>query len=252
MDTKQKTWRKILAIADLVAVVTVVLFLVFRNHDFFTVKGELKGGENKYLVLLDISGENPKAVDTIYLSSKGKFSKKEPLKEPSIFILQADKDFIMLCPSKKDKIKIKGEYQNFSSTYTIKGSKESEKLYLLAERQVAIGKLLSEIQTQYDNATEDQKPLLIKESRLRFVKIMQEEYKYMKQFITENNGSLVTLPALYTEVVGQPLFSLPEDEQTYRQILEGLEKTFPNNPHTLKFRKFMQTFEQSRQSIPQQ
>lgn len=253
MNNKTQKKNKLIFFVGLaVVVIALVLFLLLRGGKTYTLKGKLKGGENKYLVLLDISGENPKTVDTIYLSSNGKFSKKEIFTEPSLLILQADKDFIMLCPSKKEKIKINGEFNNFSSTYQIKGSKESEKLHLLAERQIAIGNLLKEIQTQYDNASEDQKPMLIKEFRLRFKKIAQEEYVFLKKFISENIGSLVTLPALYSEVVDQPLFNPYEDEKVYKQVLQGLEKTLPNNPNTIKFRKFMEDFEQSKKTIPAQ
>lgn len=248
----QKKNKIILLVGLAVVVVALILFLLFRGGNTYTIKGQLKGGENKYLVLLDISGENPKTIDTIYLSSNGKFSKKESLTEPSLFILQADKDFIMICPAKKEKIKISGEFNSFSSTYKIKGSKESEKLYILASRQIAIGNVLKEIQTQYDNASDDQKPLLIKEFRLRFKKIAQDEYVFLKQFISDNVGSLVTLPALYSEIIDQPIFNPYEDEKVYKQVLQGLEKTLPNNPNTVKFRKFMSNFEQSKEPISKQ
>jgi len=248
----QKKNKIILLVGLAVVVVALILFLLFRGGNTYTIKGQLKGGENKYLVLLDISGENPKTIDTIYLSSNGKFSKKESLTEPSLFILQADKDFIMICPAKKEKIKINGEFNSFSSTYKIKGSKESEKLYILASRQIAIGNVLKEIQTQYDNASDDQKPLLIKEFRLRFKKIAQDEYVFLKQFISDNVGSLVTLPALYSEIIDQPIFNPYEDEKVYKQVLQGLEETLPNNPNTVKFRKFMSNFEQSKEPISKQ
>lgn len=248
----QKKNKIILLVGLAVVVVALMLFLLLRGGNTYTIKGQLKGGENKYLVLLDISGENPKTIDTIYLSSNGKFSKKESLTEPSLFILQADKDFIMICPAKKEKIKISGEFNSFSSTYKIKGSKESEKLYILASRQIAIGNVLKEIQTQYDNASDDQKPLLIKEFRLRFKKIAQDEYVFLKQFISDNVGSLVTLPALYSEIIDQPIFNPYEDEKVYKQVLQGLEKTLPNNPNTVKFRKFMSNFEQSKEPISKQ
>ena len=248
----QKKNKIILLVGLAVVVVALILFLLLRGGNTYTIKGQLKGGENKYLVLLDISGENPKTIDTIYLSSNGKFSKKESLTEPSLFILQADKDFIMICPAKKEKIKINGEFNSFSSTYKIKGSKESEKLHILASRQIAIGNVLKEIQTQYDNASDDQKPLLIKEFRLRFKKIAQDEYVFLKQFISDNVGSLVTLPALYSEIIDQPIFNPYEDEKVYKQVLQGLEKTLPNNPNTIKFRKFMSNFEQSKEPISKQ
>lgn len=253
MANKIQKKNKIILIVGLsVVVVALILFLLLRGGNTYTIKGQLKGGENKYLVLLDISGENPKTIDTIYLSSNGKFSKKESLTEPSLFILQADKDFIMICPAKKEKIKINGEFNSFSSTYKIKGSKESEKLHILASRQIAIGNVLKEIQTQYDNASDDQKPLLIKEFRLRFKKIAQDEYVFLKQFISDNVGSLVTLPALYSEIIDQPIFNPYEDEKVYKQVLQGLEKTLPNNPNTVKFRKFMSNFEQSKEPISKQ
>lgn len=80
----------LLSLVFLVLIMLVVGFYACDNKDTYTIKGKLKGGENKFLVLMDLKGETPILVDTIFLSSSGKFSKKEVLKEKSLFILQAD------------------------------------------------------------------------------------------------------------------------------------------------------------------
>ncbi|MEE3413596.1 MAG: hypothetical protein VZQ58_06930, partial [Bacteroidales bacterium] len=64
MNNKTQKKNKLIFFVGLaVVVIALVLFLLLRGGKTYTLKGKLKGGENKYLVLLDISGENPKTVD---------------------------------------------------------------------------------------------------------------------------------------------------------------------------------------------
>lgn len=246
MNSKKKAVG--LSLVFLILVILIVVFFVCNNKDTYTIKGRLKGGENKFLVLMDLKGETPTLVDTIFLSSKGKFSKKEVLKEKSLFILQADgNNYITINPNKKDKIKIEGEYKDFASNYRIKGSRDSENLQLLAQRRIKFNEDFIEFQKQYNQASGDQKRFLFKEYSLRSKQAFEKEKQFLTQYIKDNAGELSTIIALYTELLGQPIFSIEKDEAIYNQVLDGLKKTLPNNPNTLKIKTFLNNYRQSNQ-----
>ncbi len=232
----------------LVLAIIIVVFFTCDNKDTYTIKGRLKGGENKFLVLMDLKGDTPTLVDTIFLSSKGKFSKKEILKEKSLFILQVDgNNYITINPNKKDKIIIEGEYENFASNYKIKGSKDSENLQLLAQRRIKFNEDFIAFQKQYNQASGDEKRFLFREYSLRSKQAFEKEKHFLTQYIKDNVGELSTIIALYTELLGQPIFSIEKDEAIYSQVLSGLENTLPNNPNTLKIKTFLNNYRQSNQ-----
>lgn len=247
MNKKKKTVGLSLVFLIL-AILIVIFFVCCDNKDTYTIKGRLKGGENKFLVLMDLKGDTPTLVDTIFLSSKGKFSKKEILKEKSLFILQTDgNNYITINPNKKDKIKIEGEYKDFASNYRIKGSKDSENLQLLAQKRIKFNEDFIVFQKQYNQASGDEKRLLFKEYSLRSKQAFEKEKQFLTQYIEDNAGELSTIIALYTELLGQPIFSIEKDEAIYNQVLSGLEKTLPNNPNTLKIKTFLDNYRQSNQ-----
>lgn len=238
----------LLSLFFLVLIILVVGFFACDNKDTYTIQGKLKGGENKFLVLMDLKGDTPAFVDTIFLSSKGKFSKKEVLKEKSLFILQADgNNYITISPNKKDKIKIEGEYKDFASNYEIRGSKDSENLQLLAQRRIKFNEDFITFQKQYNQATGDQKRFLFREYSLRSKQAFEKEKQFLTQYIKDNEGELSTIIALYTELLGQPIFSIEKDEAIYNQVLSGLKKTLPNNPNTLKIKTFLNNYKESNQ-----
>ena len=60
----------------------------------------------------------------------------------------------------------------------------------------------------------------------------------MCRFIEENQGSLSTLIALYKPFNNRPLIDTraPENIDWYDLVLEGLQQSLPDNPHTLHFK----------------
>ena len=58
----------------------------------------------------------------------------------------------------------------------------------------------------------------------------------MANFIDDNLGSLATLIALYKPFNNRPLIDPSTDFDFYLDVLNGLEQTLPDNPHTLNFK----------------
>ena len=54
--------------------------------------------------------------------------------------------------------------------------------------------------------------------------------------IQDNLGSLATLIALYKPFNNRPLINPEDSFEFYEAVLEGLEESMPDNPHTLNFK----------------
>lgn len=257
MEEIKKTNRKknnktllIILVILLLLASGIIIFFCTRDNDTYSLKGTLKGGENNILVLMEMEGDGVKAIDTIHLDSKGKFSATEQIKEPGLFILQGENDYVMICPSKKEKINIEGDFYDLSLSCSVTGSKESQNLRLLIDRQKKTGLILKAIQNEWDMAAPEQKDSLWVVNKEKFRQLHKAEKDFLKNYIAEHSGSLTTIPALYTTVMNNPIFSPDQDFAVYQKVLKGLEKTLPSNKHTINLREFIKKVELSQQAIP--
>ena len=103
--------RKLIIIA-----VVVMMAACSGDKDTYQISGKLENGANATVYLMEMENESVRAVDTIILDGKGKFSVKEKLDNPSIFILQCPNDYIMLCPQVGEKIVLSGDVDNMAVT----------------------------------------------------------------------------------------------------------------------------------------
>ena len=241
----KKTRKNIILLSSivLVVVIAVIVWLCCRDTSTYSIKGQLKGGEDKFLVLMEMEAEGVRPVDTINLSSKGKFSAKESIKDAGLFILQGENDYLMICPAKDEKIIVEGDFYDLSLSSSVTGSKESENLRLLIDRQKKTGLFLKAIQDEWDMADPNAKDSLINVNREKFRMIHKAEKDFLTKYIETHQGSLTTIPALYTTIEGNQVFSPKKDIEVYKKVLKGLEKTLPSNKHTKNLRDFIQKVE---------
>ena len=163
-------------------------------------------------------------------------------------------------PEYGEKIKLDGNYDNLSLTYTVSGSPESILLWQLQQYTNDGGKVLNQLvdttlyyQNLFDEGKIDIEVVYDKKDetdsiyRLTF----QEQQDYVCHFIEENQGSLSTLIALYKPFNNRLLIDTrdPNSIDWYDMVLEGLEERYPDNPHTLHFKN---TTEHLRSSLSRQ
>ena len=63
-----------------------------------------------------------------------------------------------------------------------------------------------------------------------------DQQHYVVNFIQDHLGSLTTLIALYKPFNNRPLINPADSFEFYEAVLEGLEESMPDNPHTLSFK----------------
>lgn len=212
------------------------------DKNSFQISGELNNGAEKPLYFLEMTGQGLKPLDTIIIDNKGKFKFSYKLQEASIFVLLANpNDYITIIPNKQEDIIINGYFNALSSSYTIKNSKDSELLHKLNQEYINTNAILAEIkQTLHENKYSENIDQ-VKENLLEQYNILEiRQRSIIKKFIDTNKGSLACIIALYRLFDNHYLFSLTNDLNVYEQVYEQLNKTYPNNQHTIGLKNLIE------------
>lgn len=227
--------------------VFIALLFAGCKNDTFTMSGTLENGVGHTLWLEEIAPEGPLFIDSIPVDAKGAFSYKYKMPYRSLYALHtAEDNYAVLLPDYGEKLKVKGDWNNLSVTYTVDGSPESQLLWQLQQLSndgAAVITDLVDTARHYSQllaqGVVDERTVAAKrhitDSIYRAERELQQEY--ICSFIEENMGSLATMIALYKSFNTLPIIS-PADSASlyyYDMVLEGLLQRYPDNPHTKQF-----------------
>jgi len=95
--------------------------------------GDIEGAVNERVYLRELGREN-RGSDTTKVDSRGRFSFKRKISQPTFYSVTVKDKSIALLVHPREKIVITGDADNFSSTYNIRGSKDSEDIMKLSRR----------------------------------------------------------------------------------------------------------------------
>ena len=228
--------------------IVILLGACTKDKNAYTLSGKLENCNECSLYLMEMESSGVKSLDTIRTDKKGNFKVTEQLLEESIFILQGRNDYIMLCPKQDENITITADYENLATTYTIKGSGESSKLKVLGDEQTKTRFALKMLSEQLAQANIYNMDSVRKEITNIFINIREQQKQFIINYINSNKGSLTTLVALYRNFENRPLIDYNKDFDIYKQVLEGLQKTYPNNKNTKNLQRFITDLEQIKQN----
>ena len=205
----------------------------------FALSGAISNPTEQYLILSEVGKSGFSQNDTISLDKEGVFSKNIEMQEPTLYSLALGNEYIIICPTIGEQISIKASGSNFSGTYNIEGSPESELLKELNKENYNVRlslKSMSEELSKADTAKLDSIRTSIIE---KYTSTKQYQEKITSDFINKNLGSLTTLIALYRTFDGFALFDYNQSLEMHKKVLQGLKQTLPNNQHTLTLENFI-------------
>ena len=214
------------------------------NETSFAISGTIQGADSPYIILREIGKTGFTPADTITLDKKGNFSHLVKMSEPTLYSLSYKDDYITLCPKVKEQIQIKSTAADFSGSYSISGSAESELLKQMNNHTSQIRQTLKAMSDYLKVNNIDNLDSVKHVFLQRLNEIHAQEVAYSEDFIHKHSGSLTTLIALYRTFEGRPLFDYRSDLSIYKEVLEGLNKTLPNNQHTLILKNFIEQKQQ--------
>ena len=234
----------------IIAAVLCIVSACSDNKNTYQLSGKLENCNECTVYLMEMQDAGVKALDTIVADKKGNFKAKEVLNEESIFILQAQNDYIMLCPKAKEKIKINGNYTDLASTYSVQGSDDSSKLKLLNDKQIMTRVALKNMSEQLAMMNIDDGPQIRKSIAEKYKLLRQTQREFLINYINTNEGSLTTLVALYRNMENSPLIDPIKDFDIYEKVLKGLEKKYPNNKNTENLKRLVADIQSAKQNNP--
>lgn len=222
------------------------LFAACGNRNNITIEGTLTNGAGKTIYIEEMTPEARLFIDSIKLDSKGHFKFRYAMPYKTFYNVHiTDDDYIVLLPDFGEKIVMQGCYDSLSNTYRLQGAGDSQLLWQLqdyanqgsavlrdivaTDRQnqqfLADGKIT---QSEYDAARQ------ITDSV--YLDAFADQQHYVVNFIQDHLGSLTTLIALYKPFNNRPLINPADSFEFYEAVLEGLEESMPDNPHTISFK----------------
>ena len=107
----------------------------------FQVNGDVSGADGKMLYLEASGLEGIVPLDSVKLKGEGTFSFKQPRPEsPEFYRLRIDDKIINFSVDSIETIQVKAPYVDFSTTYTVEGSENSNKIKELTLKQIRLQK----------------------------------------------------------------------------------------------------------------
>ncbi len=210
----------------------------------FLLEGSISDCKEPYLILAEIGKQGFSKSDTLALDAKGKFSGLVQMQEETLYSLSYGTDYVTLCPQQGETVKITASGSDFSGTYTVAGSSESELLKQLNARNLKTRSTLKAMSDYLKMSDIENLDSVRYSFAARLQNMYLEEQVFSENFIHKHPGSLTCLIALYRTFEGRPLFDYRGSLEVYKEVLAGLEKSKPNNQHTLILKNFIQEKQQ--------
>lgn len=231
---------------QLIIVAAILALASCGNKDDITIQGTLAGGAGKIIYIEEMTPDSRLFLDSVTLDSKGHFKFRYSMPYKTFYNVHvSDADYIVLLPDMGETITIEGSYDSLSNTYHLQGGSESQLLWQLQDYSNHGSQALRDIV-----ATDQQNQQLLSEGTITeaeysaarqltdslYLSAFADQQHYVVNFIEDNLGSLTTLIALYKPFNNRPLINPEDSFEFYEAVLEGLEESLPDNPHTLNFK----------------
>lgn len=194
----------------------------------FQVNGDVSGADGKMLYLEASGLEGIVPLDSVKLKGEGAFSFKQPRPEsPEFYRLRVDDKVINFSVDSIETIQIKAPYVDFSITYTVEGSENSNKIKELTQKQIRLQKevddLLAALRSNRmgHDVFEDSLAILLNNYK--------ENVKVNYIFAAPNTAAayFALFQKLNNYLIFDPLNN-KDDVKCFAAVATSLNNTFPN------------------------
>ena len=224
----------------------ILLLTACGSKNDIVIEGTLANGAGKTIYIEEMTPEARLFIDSVTLDSKGHFKFRYAMPYKTFYNVHvSEEDYVVLLPDFGEKIEMEGNYDSLSNTYRLKGAGDSQLLWQLHDYANHGSEVLRDIV-----ATDKQNQQLLAEGKITeaeytdarnitdsiYLAAFADQQHYVVNFIQDHLGSLTTLIALYKPFNNRPLINPADSFEFYEAVLEGLEESIPDNPHTLSFK----------------
>ncbi len=215
----------------LVVVVSTLLFAGCSNQENFSISGKITHAEGKTIYLDRLGVASPIPVDSAKIDKRGEFNFEGEVHRPTFYLLKLSTDkFITLLVDSLEQIVVNADAANFAREYSVEGSLGSIQVKELNNKLMATRKKLDSLQSlsnmykgkaNYDT--------LKKQWDEEYVRIMNEQAEFSKNFVMNNPFSMASMLALYQKFDNQNF--VVTDLQTMRVAASALNSIYPESEH---------------------
>ena len=192
----------------------------------FQVNGDVSGADGKMLYLEASGLEGIVPLDSVKLKGEGTFSFKQPRPEsPEFYRLRIDDKIINFSVDSIETIQIKAPYVDFSTTYTVEGSENSNKIKELTLKQIRLQKevdnLLASLRSNGHDVFEDSLATLLNNYK--------EDVKVNYIFAAPNTAAayFALFQKLNNYLIFDPLNN-KDDVKCFAAVATSLNNAFPH------------------------
>lgn len=186
------------------------------------VSGKLTNGNGAQIFLEDISGQAPKAIDTAIIAEDGTFMLSTMLDAPSFYRISfSNTNFAVFILQRGEKVKVTGDALNLGKTYSVEGSKETNRLMAFNELRApldSIGQVIQMAQQQQDAGSY----YAAVQAQQALVPTMRGK---METFINEDPGSIASFAAVKN-------LSIDDDFELYEKVANAMGERYPDFDYT--------------------
>lgn len=223
-----------------------ILLASCGSKDDIVIEGTLENGAGKVVFIEEMTPESRLFLDSITLDKNGHFSFRYAMPYKTFYNVHvSNDDYIVVLPDMGEHITITGVYDSLARSYHVKGGYDSQLLWQLQDYTNDGVRQLHDLVL-----VDSQNRQLLEEGKINqsqfdeshaitdsiYLSIFSQQQKYVVHFIDDNPGSLATLIALYKPFNNRPLIDPENSFEFWPMVLEGLEQSLPENPHTIHFK----------------
>lgn len=207
----------------------------------FTINGQFTGADKDTLIVEEMTERALEPRDQIVTGADGSFSYADTASNPRLlFIRTNQKEYVMLMVMAGEKIKVTGEKGKISQTVKITGSPQSELVLELNQQLIRTTDHLDSLGAQYENmkgrGNDPDADMWIQQ---QFGKIMEQQRKYIIDFIDKHAGEPACLLALSNQLGQQPVLNPRTDFDLFAKVDMQLNKKYANSPLVSNLHKYV-------------
>jgi thiol-disulfide isomerase/thioredoxin len=173
------------------------------KDNFVRISGTITSpAAGTYIYLDELKSDELKSVDSVKITTDGKFDFKKEVKHPSFYLLKStENNFLTLLVEPGEKITLEVHNDSLSNPVLITGSKGTELMVEYnKELRRTINKLTGLNQIYMESSEKPELPKIVASLDSLAQIYLGEINTYTKKYIDDNITSLVSLVALYQQV----------------------------------------------------
>ena len=203
-----------------------------ENDTNFEVKGTITNAENKLLYFQRLTATATLIQDSVILDDKGNFSFGDRVSEKSFYRLKLSNDnFLTVIVDSADIIAITADASNLLKTAQVSGSDETNQLFNVNRVVLKYQAQIDTINQMYTEAYGQQNWSEVKRDlENQFMEVKGKLTGYLKLFIDNSLGSLVTLFAINH-------LSPETDSDYFLKVDDALMDELSGSPYVAEFHK---------------